>query len=77
MTYVFVCRSCQHEFEITATVAEYQSRPVPSCPDCGHKETRRVFTPLLVMSTAGKTAGSRGSEAAGGCGCGSACGCRH
>ena len=75
MTYVFQCRSCKQEFEITATVAEYESRRDPACPRCGRKETRRVFTPILVMS-ATKAGGSE-SGAAGGCGCGSSCGCGH
>ncbi len=73
MTYVFQCRSCKHEFEITATVAEYESRRAPRCPECGHKETRRVFTPVLVMSASGKAGGG---ETAGGC-CGGSCRCRH
>jgi putative FmdB family regulatory protein len=78
MTYVFQCRSCKHEFEITATVAEYESRHAPHCPRCGRKETRRVFTPVLVMSAVGKTGGPGGGEAAEGCGCGGgSCGCRH
>lgn len=74
MTYVFKCRSCQHEFEITATVAEYESQRARACPRCGHRETRRVFTPVLVMSTAGKTGGG---DPAGGCCGGGSCGCRH
>lgn len=75
MTYVFQCRSCKHEFEITATVAEYESRRDPACPQCGRKEARRVFTPILVMSAT--KAGGSGGGAAGGCGCGSSCGCGH
>ena len=73
MTYVFQCRSCKHEFEITATIAEYESRHAPSCPQCGHRQTRRVFTPILVMSGAGKAGGS---DTPGGC-CGGSCGCGH
>jgi putative FmdB family regulatory protein len=74
MTYVFQCRSCKHEFEITATVAEYEARRAPACPRCGQEQTRRVFTPVLVMSAAGKTGGG---EPAGGCCGGGTCGCRH
>ena len=74
MTYVFKCRSCKHEFEITATVAEYESRRDPSCPQCGEERARRVFTPVLVMTGAGKT---EGSDAGGGCCGGGTCGCRH
>ena len=76
MTYVFQCRSCHHEFEITATVAEYQSRNAPDCPRCGGGQTRRVFTPVVVMTGAAK--GGSGGGMAGGCGCGSGgCGCHH
>lgn len=75
MTYVFQCRSCGHKFELIATVAEYESRKAPSCPQCGHREARRVYTPILVMSAAGKVGGP--SEPAGGCACGGSCGCRH
>jgi putative FmdB family regulatory protein len=73
MTYVFQCRSCKHEFEITASVAEYEARRAPSCPQCGRRQTRRVFTPVLVMS-GGQ---ARGGDAPGGCCGGGACGCRH
>jgi putative FmdB family regulatory protein len=76
MTYVFQCRSCKHEFEITATVAEYESRQAPECPRCGRKEARRVFTPVFVMGASGKT-GPVGGGSGGGCGCGSSCGCHH
>lgn len=75
MTYVFRCRSCGHEFELTATVAEYQSRKAPSCPQCGQTEARRVFTPILMMTTAGR---GEGPAPSGGCGCGGGtCGCRN
>ena len=76
MTYVFRCRSCDHEFEMTATVAEYESRKVPACPQCGREEARRVYTPILVMS-AGGTKGEAGGGAGGGCGCGGSCACGH
>lgn len=74
MTYVFQCRSCKHEFEITATVAEYEARQAPSCPQCGEDRTRRVFTPVLVMTAAGKAGAS---DPGGGCCGGGTCGCRH
>ncbi len=73
MTYVFRCRSCGHEFEIRATVSEYESRGAPACPRCGRAESRRVFTPVLVMSAAGS---GGPSPASGGC-CGGSCGCQH
>jgi len=76
MTYVFRCRSCDHEFEMTATVAEYESRKVPACPQCGREEARRVYTPILVMSAAG-TKGEASGAAGGGCGCGGSCSCGH
>ncbi|TMI88164.1 MAG: zinc ribbon domain-containing protein [Bacillati bacterium ANGP1] len=76
MTYVFRCRSCSHEFEMTATVAEYESRKVPACPRCGREEARRVYTPILVMTGAG-TKGEASGGAAGGCGCGGSCSCGH
>jgi putative FmdB family regulatory protein len=73
MTYVFKCGSCHHEFEVTATVAEYQSRGAPACPRCGRSGARRVFTPVLVMSAAGRDS----APSSGGCGCGGACSCGH
>ena len=76
MTYVFRCRSCGHEFEMSATVAEYESRKVPACPQCGREEARRVYTPILVMSAAG-TQGEAGGGAGEGCGCGGSCSCGH
>ncbi|HKV43360.1 MAG TPA: FmdB family zinc ribbon protein [bacterium] len=75
MTYVFQCRSCGHEFEMTATVAEYESRKGRECPECGHGDTRRVYTPILVMTAA--RGGGDGPSPAGGCGCGGACSCGH
>ncbi|HET8999977.1 MAG TPA: FmdB family zinc ribbon protein [bacterium] len=73
MTYVFQCRSCKHEFEITATVAEYEARRAPACPECGDPQARRVFTPVLVMTAGGKA----GAADEGGCCGGGTCGCRH
>jgi putative FmdB family regulatory protein len=73
MTYVFRCSACKHEFETTSSVSEYESRGAPACPRCG-RAARRVFTPVLVMSAAGKDAPSSSS---GGCGCGGACSCGH
>ena len=72
MTYVFRCSACKHEFEITATVSEYEARGAPACPRCG-RAARRVFTPVLVMSAGGTR---EPSPASGGC-CGGTCGCRH
>jgi putative FmdB family regulatory protein len=77
MTYVFRCGSCRHEFEIIASVAEYERRGLPACPKCGTAAARRVFTPVMVMS-GGRAAADPGEGAAsgGGC-CGGACGCGH
>jgi putative FmdB family regulatory protein len=79
MTYVFRCASCRHEFEIIATVAEYESRGLPACPKCGTAAARRVFTPVMVM-TGGRSAASdpgEGPASGGGCCGGGACGCGH
>lgn len=73
MTYGFRCGSCGYEFELTATVAEYEALRSPRCPACGAGGARRVFTPVLVM-TASRSGGAEPSS--GGC-CGGACGCRH
>jgi putative FmdB family regulatory protein len=78
MTYVFRCASCRHEFEIIATVAEYESRGLPACPKCGKAAAKRVFTPVMVMT--GAKAGASGSgdlPSPGGCCGGGACGCGH
>ncbi|HYM69321.1 MAG TPA: FmdB family zinc ribbon protein [bacterium] len=77
MTYVFQCKSCGQEFEITATVAEYESRGVPACPSCGAAKTKRVFTPVLVMVGAGAGRRETPAPSSGGCGCGGACSCGH
>jgi len=73
MTYVFRCKACGHDFEITETVAEYESSGAPACPRCGVAEARRVFTPVLMMVGAGK--GDAPAPSSGGCGCGGACSC--
>jgi len=76
MTYVFRCRSCGHDFEMTATVAEYESRKSPACPRCGKPEARRVYTPILVMTSSGRGEGHVPSG--GGCACGGgSCGCQN
>ena len=78
MTYVFRCASCRHEFDIVATVAEYESRGLPACPKCGTAAAKRVFTPVMVMT--GAKAGSSGMDAdpsSGGCCGGGTCGCGH
>ncbi len=80
MTYAFRCRVCQHEFEVTATVAEYEARGAPACPRCGRAGARRVFTPIMVMSGTAASGRSSGAppdpSSSGGC-CGGSCGCRH
>ena len=78
MTYVFRCASCRHEFEIVATVAQYESQGLPACPSCSRAAARRVFTPVIVMT--GARAGSPDTgegPAGGGCCGGGACGCGH
>jgi putative FmdB family regulatory protein len=74
MTYVFRCGTCRHEFEMIATVSEYEARGAPACPECGRAGARRVFTPVMVMSASGRSGGA--PAASGGC-CGGACGCGH
>jgi putative FmdB family regulatory protein len=76
MTYVFRCASCRHEFEIVATVAEYERRGLPACPKCGKASAKRVFTPVMVMTgaKAGAAPGT-GEGMGGGCCGGGACGC--
>lgn len=78
MTYVFRCGSCRHEFEIIATVAEYGSRGLPACPNCGTAAAKRVYTPVMVMTGAGTAAPDVGEgPASGGCCGGGMCGCQH
>ena len=78
MTYVFRCASCRHEFEIIATVAQYESRGLPACPKCGKAAAKRVFTPVMVMTGARAGSADPGdSPAGGGCCGGGACGCGH
>ena len=75
MTYVFRCQACGNDFEMTATVAEYERRGAPECPRCGVGGAKRVYTPVMVM-----VSGSRDTApaaAGGGCGCGGACSCAH
>jgi putative FmdB family regulatory protein len=76
MTYVFRCKSCGQEFEMTATVAEYESRGAPACPSCGTARARRVYTPIAVMVGAGG-GDVPAPSSGGGCGCGGACSCGH
>ncbi len=74
MTYVFRCASCRHEFDVIATVAEYESRGLPACPKCGKAAAKRVFTPVMVMTGARAGSSGMGGPSSGGC-CGGACGC--
>ena len=75
MTYVFRCASCRHEFEIIATVAEYERRGLPACPKCGKAAAKRVFTPVMVMTGARASSGPGEGPASGGGCCGGGCGC--
>ncbi len=77
MTYVFRCRACGNDFEITATVAEYERQRAPECPRCGVAGAKRVYTPVMVMVGGGRESSSAPLTAGGGCGCGGACSCGH
>ena len=49
-TYSFKCEDCDHDFEITCTVADYQ--PTPLCPQCNISDTvyRNYKADNLIVS---------------------------
>jgi len=42
----FRCLSCDTTFEVEAP---FGTKPQPSCPECGHEQCKRVFSPVGVV----------------------------
>lgn len=41
-TYDYVCRSCEHEWEVFQSI---KAKPVRKCPECGGLKAKRVIGP--------------------------------
>ena len=66
--YAYRCRACDATFEVTRSVHDATTTPVP-CPQ-GHADTSRVFTPVAVGG--GAPAAAAPAAPSGGC-CGGGC----
>lgn len=64
-TYVYECKSCQHQFEAVHKITE---EPVKECPECKGEVTRLLFPPAIVFKGSGfhindyPSSGSRSSS---------------
>jgi putative FmdB family regulatory protein len=45
-TYVYVCDSCQEQFE---KFQSFQEAPLKNCPQCQQETVRRVFQPVGIV----------------------------
>jgi putative FmdB family regulatory protein len=50
MIYEYRCDSCNHVFDVQATLAEKEQGLFPSCPDCNSRETSQVFSAPGILS---------------------------
>lgn len=41
----YICQTCQHTFEKVYSLAEYEKKPVPVCPECKSFKTKKIFIP--------------------------------
>jgi putative FmdB family regulatory protein len=75
--YEYLCKSCENQFEVLVRTAS--SDPTPSCPDCGARDVRKVFSLVAARPARGHETPAPAAPRAsfgGGC-CGGACGCGH
>jgi len=49
-TYVYRCKSCEHQFE---TIQRMNDEPVQECPECGGTVTRLLFPVGIVFKGSG------------------------
>ncbi len=65
--YEYECKRCGKRFEVQASVKE-KSRLKPSCPGCGSRDVKQVFSVMMVSvkwEGGGENSGSNKSQ--GGC----------
>ncbi len=48
--YEFQCQDCGKKFEIVATLAEKEAGLDPTCPKCGRKRTRQIFSRFTLIA---------------------------
>ena len=48
--YEFQCQDCGKKFEIVATLAEKEAGLDPTCPKCGRKRARQVFSRFTLLA---------------------------
>lgn len=41
--YDYRCDDCEETFEVRRSMSESDSGEAPECPECGGRETRRIF----------------------------------
>ncbi len=50
MIYEYVCRKCEHGFDVVKPVADLDR--VEACPSCGVELTERIFSPRIYFNNA-------------------------
>lgn len=48
--YEFQCQDCGKKFEIVATLAEKEIGLDPTCPKCGRKRARQIFSRFTLIA---------------------------
>lgn len=43
--YVYRCKNCGHDFEVTQSMSD---DPLTDCPSCGEPQLRKVFQPVGI-----------------------------
>jgi putative FmdB family regulatory protein len=71
-TYDYRCEKCLSQFEVRASIAEYERGLTVKCPDCGSRRVRRTMNTVNILSCAPKNNSAAGQ---GCCGSGAGSGC--
>lgn len=48
--YEFQCQDCGKKFDIVATLAEREAGLDPTCPKCGRKRARQIFSRFTLIA---------------------------
>ncbi len=48
--YDFICQKCSTQFEVQLSMSEYTEHPRRRCPQCGSRQTVRVFARFNVLT---------------------------
>lgn len=55
--YDYRCDACEETFEVRRSMSESGEDETPACPECGSRETRRLFGNVFAGSRACEPSG--------------------